>query len=63
MVDFLARTVIIMSTDGYGLASIKREGCAMHPRDIRPNPKWSREEYDEWYTKQLKAYEEDIKKC
>ena len=42
--------------NGFGLARLKMEGCAMHPDDILLN---GGELTDKQYIKQLEAYEKD----
>ena len=59
-----------METDDcFGLARLKSEGAPLHPDDVsRHEYPWGTSElrkqeiYNEWYIRQLQAYEEHYKK-
>ena len=45
-----------MENKSFGLAHIKAEGAPLHPDDCRVAENWTAEQYDRWYARQLKAY-------
>ena len=45
----------------FGLAHFKQEGAPLHPEDCNPVGEWTKDQYDTWYDRQLKRYNDYYK--